>query len=65
MTTALSPIISEFASEEQAARHDAWLRAKVRASLDDSRPPVAHDELMAEADAVIAEAEALRKRRPE
>jgi len=63
MTTALSPIVSEFASEEQAARHEAWFRAKVRASLDDARPPVAHDELMAEVETVIAEAEALRNQR--
>lgn len=62
MTTALSPIVSEFASEEQATRHDSWFRSKVRASLGDARPPIAHDELMAEADAVIAEAEALRNR---
>jgi len=44
----LSPIVSEFDSEEQAARYDVWLRAKVQASLDDKSPNIAHDEVMAE-----------------
>nr|WP_218576108.1 antitoxin [Pseudomonas sp. SLFW] len=44
----LSPIVSEFESEEQAASYDAWFRAKVQASLDDERPSISHDEVMAE-----------------
>ena len=50
---ALSPIVSEFATEEEAAAYDAWLRAKVAASLADPRPPVAHDEAMARIQAII------------
>ncbi|AXI82777.1 hypothetical protein FUT69_04930 [Xylella taiwanensis] len=60
-TTPLDPIISEFATEEQAASYDRWFRAKVQASLDDSRPSVPHDQVMAEMDAIIAEAEQHRK----
>jgi hypothetical protein len=43
----LSPIVSEFESVEAAEAYDAWFRAKVQASLADTRPPVAHDEAMA------------------
>ncbi|MFA5663448.1 stability determinant [Castellaniella sp.] len=47
MSTTLSPIVSEFETEEQAASHDRWFRAKVQASRDDPRPSVPHDEAMA------------------
>ncbi|WP_374407617.1 stability determinant [Pelagerythrobacter sp.] len=43
----LSPIVSEFETEEEAAAYDRWFRAKVAASLADPRPPVPHDEAMA------------------
>lgn len=33
--------------------HDAWFRAKVQASLDDTRPPVSHSQVMDEAQALI------------
>lgn len=45
--TKLSPIVSEFETEEEAAEYDRWFRAKVEASLADTRPPVPHDEAMA------------------
>jgi len=60
-TKPLDPIISEFATEEQAASYDRWFRAKVQASLDDPRPSVPHDQVMAEMDAIIAEAEQQHK----
>jgi len=44
----LSPIVSEFESEEQAVSYDAWFRAKVQASLADEKPNIAHDEVMAD-----------------
>lgn len=47
MKTRLDPLISEFETEEQAASHDRWFRAKVQKALDDPRPPVPHDEAMA------------------
>lgn len=43
----LSPIVSEFETEEEAQAYDRWFRAKVEASLADPRPPVPHDEAMA------------------
>lgn len=49
----LDPIVSEFATDEAADSHDAWVRTKVSASLDDHRPNVPHDEAMARAAAVI------------
>lgn len=57
----LDPIISEFETEEQAASYDRWFRAKVQASLDDPRPAIPHDQVMAEMDAIIADAEQRRK----
>lgn len=50
---ALSPIVSEFASEEDAAAYAEWLKRKIAASLADGREPVAHDEVMAQAQAII------------
>ena len=48
MSAELSPIVSEFETEEQAASHDRWFRAKVQASLDDPRPNLPHDQVMAD-----------------
>jgi len=56
----LSPIESEFATTEEAEAYDRWFRAKVQASLDDSRRSISHDQVMAEMDAIIAEAEQRR-----
>ncbi len=53
MSAELSPIVSEFETEEQAARYDRWFRAKVQASLDDPRPRIPHDQVMAEMRALI------------
>lgn len=57
MNAVLSPIESEFASVDEAEAHDRWFRAQVQASLDDPRPCIPHDQLMAEVDMLIAEAE--------
>ena len=54
MSAKLSPIVSEFETEEQAASYDRWFRAKVQASLDDPHPNIPHDQVMAEAEAIIA-----------
>ncbi|VVM70049.1 antitoxin [Pseudomonas fluorescens] len=48
-----SPIVSGLQTEEQAASHDRWLRAKVQASIDDPRPNVPHDQVMADMRALI------------
>ena len=56
----LDPRVSEFETEEQATSYDRWFRAKVQASLDDPRPPVPHDQVMAEMEAIIKAAERRR-----
>jgi hypothetical protein len=53
MSAELSPIVSEFETEEQAASYDRWFRAKVQASIDDPRPNVPHDQVMADMRALI------------
>lgn len=49
----LSPIVSEFETEEQASSYDLWFRGKVKAALEDPRPSVPHDQAMARVAAVI------------
>lgn len=49
-----SPIVSEFESAEQEQSYLRWLKAKVQASRDDPRPPIPHDEVMAEMWELIA-----------
>ena len=58
---ALSPIVSEFESVEQAEAYERWLQAKVAASLADERPCAPHDEVMAEIQAII-DAKAIEQR---
>lgn len=62
MGALLSPIVSEFETEEQAASYESWFTAKVQKALDDPRPGIAHDQVMAEMDAIILEAEARMRR---
>lgn len=62
MNAVLSPIVSEFETEEQAADYDRWFRAKVQESIDDPRPSIPHDQVMAEMEAIIAEAEAKHRK---
>lgn len=47
-----SPIVSEFATDEQAAAYDKWLSDKIAKSLADGRPFVGHDEAMGRARAI-------------
>lgn len=54
MTNALSPIVSEFASEAQAQAYDVWFKARIAQSLADPRPRVAHDAVMSKLQALIA-----------
>jgi hypothetical protein len=49
----LDPIVSEFATTEEAEAYDVWFRARVQEALDDPRPPVPHDQVMAEMQAII------------
>lgn len=51
--TKMSPIESEFATAEDAAAHDEWARAKIARALDSAEPTIPHDEVMAEARAIV------------
>jgi hypothetical protein len=48
MATHLDPLISEFETAEEADAYDLWFRAEVQASIDDPRPSIPHDQVMAE-----------------
>ncbi|HEY7811132.1 MAG TPA: stability determinant [Allosphingosinicella sp.] len=50
---ALSPLMSEFETLEEAEAHLRWLQAKVAAARADGRPDVEHDEAMARTRAII------------
>ena len=60
MNAHLSPIVSEFDTEEQAASYDRWFRAKVQEAMNSTNPRMAHDEAMSK---VRAELEKRRKAR--
>jgi len=45
--------------------YDKWFRAKVQEALDDPRPPVPHDQVMARMDEIIKTAVERRKARGE
>ena len=49
----LTPIESEFDTAEEAAAHDAGVRAKVAKVKASKEPSIPHDQVMAMAQAVI------------
>lgn len=53
-----NPITSEFGSAEEETAYLAWLKAKVEKSLACDKPPIPHDQVMAEMQAIIDEAKA-------
>jgi hypothetical protein len=59
MNAVLSPIESEFATPEEAAAYDRWFRAQVQEAIDDPRPSIPHDQVMARMRGII---EAKRKK---
>lgn len=54
MATALSPIVSEFATQEDADAYDVWFRAKVEKAMNSAEPSVPHDEVVAMIRGIIA-----------
>jgi hypothetical protein len=60
--TKLDPIISEFATQEEADAYDAWYRKKVQDALDDPRPSIPHEEVMRHVRATIERAAAKSRR---
>lgn len=57
MSTTIDPIVSEFATQEEADAYDLWLRAKVEASTqladNPATPRFTTDEVMRKMDQVI------------
>ena len=60
--TKLDPIISEFATQEEADAYDAWYRKKVQDALDDPAPDIAHEQVLQDVEELLHRA-ATRKRR--
>ncbi|GAB1408666.1 hypothetical protein MASR1M8_25850 [Thermomonas brevis] len=58
--TKLDPRASEFETTEAAEKYDRWFRAKVEAVLADPQPSIPHDQVMADAEAIIVAAERRR-----
>ncbi|PVZ78019.1 antitoxin [Serratia sp. S1B] len=47
----MSPIVSEFETQEQADsydRYDRWFRARVEAAINSTKPRIPHDQVMTE-----------------
>ena len=53
MTVRLSPIVSQFDTEEQEASYDQWFRAKVEESMRSEKPRLPHNAAMAKVQAVL------------
>jgi hypothetical protein len=53
MSEMLSPIVSEFETEEQEANYDQWFRAKVQEALRSEKPRLPHDAAMAKVQAML------------
>jgi len=54
MSSVPSPIDPQFATAEEAAAYDHWFRTQVREAIEDARPSIPHDKVMAEMRAIIA-----------
>lgn len=48
------PIDPEYATVDDEAAYDRWFREQVQAALDDPRPGIPHDQVMAEIRDLIA-----------
>jgi len=52
--TVLDPLISKFATEQDANNYDRWFRAKVREAIESPHPRIPHDEAMARLEQMVA-----------
>lgn len=52
----LDPIVSEFATEEEAEAYEAWFRAQVEEGLRSKGPWISNEEVMREAREIIENA---------
>jgi hypothetical protein len=56
----LDPIVSEFATDEEAESYDLWFRAQVEEGLRSKGPWIPHEQVMANARAIIEKAKHAR-----
>jgi hypothetical protein len=63
MSAALSPIVSEFETEDQEASYDHWFRVKVEEALHSDKSRLPHDAAMAKVQAVLEERRKARANR--
>ncbi|MDR5830078.1 antitoxin [Caballeronia sp. LP006] len=54
MAKDLDPLIHEFDTVEEAEAYDKWFRAEIDASLEDARPSIPHDRVLADMEALIS-----------
>ena len=53
MNALLSPIVSEFETQEQETSYNQWFRAKVDEALLSEKPRLPHDAAMAKVQAML------------
>jgi len=62
MYAKLSPMVSEFETDEQAASYDCWFREQVEAGLNSTKPLLTHDQAIARIDAQLIERRIAREK---
>ena len=62
MSILLLPTVAKMENEERTQGYERWFLERVQEAMDEPRPGIPHDDVMAEMDAVIAAAEAGSKR---
>ena len=63
MNAVLSPIVSEFETEEQETSYNQWFKAKVAEALHSEKPRLPHDAAMAKVEALLEERRKARANR--
>jgi hypothetical protein len=64
MNALLSPIVSEFDTQEQEASYNQWFRAKVEEAMNSEKPRLPHDAAMAKVHSKLEERRRARASRP-
>ena len=63
MNAVLSPIVSEFETEEQESSYNQWFRAKVEEALRSNKPRLPHDAAMVKVQTMLEERRKARANR--
>ena len=64
MSAVLSPIVSEFETEQQESDYNLWFHAKVEEALRSDKPRLPHDAAMAKVQAMLEERRKARANNP-